>query len=193
LILIYFAFTKEQLFFAINGNNNSFLDYLFYLLTELGNTWTFIIVILISLFLPRRFTYMLLAGLAISSLLAQGLKHFVFDDAMRPLKYFQDSARVHHLVNSAFLYNHSFPSGHSVSVFTLVTLLVAVIPRRRYDLLLLFMACLTAYSRVYLGQHFFEDVVFGSVIGVFSGTIAIFIFRDDKKFMDPLIKWKWLV
>ena len=134
---------------------------------------------------------MLLAGLALSSLFAQGMKHYIFDQAPRPLLYFMDSRRVHHLPYTHFLYNHSFPSGHTVSIFTLATLLVAYSRNRRLDLILLFIAFLTAYSRVYLGHHFFEDVVFGSFIGVFSGTLIAIIFRDEKKFKKPFLNYNF--
>ena len=188
LTLIYFTFTKEELFFTINGNNTLFLDYFFFLVTELGNAWTYILFILGSLIFPRRLTFMLLTGLLLSTFFAQGLKHFVFEHAARPLLYFKESQPIHHLSYTRALYHHSFPSGHTVSVFTLITLLVAIFSKRKYDLLLLSFALLTAYSRVYLGHHFYEDVLFGSFIGVVSGTIVIYFFRNELKYNIPFIK-----
>jgi membrane-associated phospholipid phosphatase len=190
LVLLCFSFSKEQLFFAINLNSNFVFDYFFYGVTELGNTWTFVVVIVLSLFISKRFTFMLIAGLLISTLLAQGLKHGFFADHDRPLEYFKGIANIHHLSYSAYLKHYSFPSGHTVSAFTLVTVCIAFLMSRRYDLFLLFTAFLVGYSRIYLGQHFFEDVVFGSFIGVFSGTLVVLIFKDETRFQKPLLKVK---
>ncbi len=178
VIFLFLCYTKVELFLFINLHYNSVLDVFFYLITELGSTWTYLLVLLVSLFLSRRFTYSLLFGLLISSVLAQGLKHFVFDDANRPLEYFKNTMVIHHLNISDALRFHSFPSGHSVSAFTLATLIMAFSVKRKFDLVLLLAAFLVAYSRVYLGQHFVEDVVFGSFLGVFSGTLAAYVFRD---------------
>src|SRR5258705_8150273 len=79
LILLCLSYTKERLFLLVNSNNNIFLDYFFYLLTELGNTITYILIMVISLFYARRFTFMLLLGLLISSVLTEGLKYFIFE------------------------------------------------------------------------------------------------------------------
>ncbi|MBS1933411.1 MAG: phosphatase PAP2 family protein, partial [Bacteroidetes bacterium] len=40
-------------------------------------------------------------------------------------------------------------------------------------------AVLVGYSRVYLGQHFVQDVFFGSIIGVVSALI-VYITIDNK-------------
>lgn len=190
--IICWQFSKEQMFFAVNSHHNTFFDGFFYLATELGNSWTYVIVIIVSLFFPRKYLFILLTGLAVSTLLAQGLKHFIFDDAARPLAYFQDNSMVHHLAGSARLMRHSFPSGHTVSAFALAAILVGFFTQRNFDLLLLFMAVLVAWSRVYLGQHFVGDVVFGSFLGVFSGTISVILWSGaPPKFEKPIIKYNF--
>ncbi|MCX6189964.1 MAG: phosphatase PAP2 family protein [Bacteroidetes bacterium] len=185
-----FSYSKEQLFFTVNLNYNTFFNLFFYLITELGSTWTYLVIILYSLFCSRRFTLMLLVGLLISTIFAQGLKHFVFDDALRPLEYFKDTAVIHHLSISNSLRFHSFPSGHSVSVFTLISIIIVFLPQRKFDVLLLFTGFLVAYSRVYLGQHFVGDVVFGSLLGVVSGAMVVYLFQDETKLIKPFMNWK---
>jgi membrane-associated phospholipid phosphatase len=39
------------------------------------------------------------------------------------------------------------------------------------------LALIASYSRVYLSQHFFGDIYFGSIIGVIS-TVAIYYWLD---------------
>jgi membrane-associated phospholipid phosphatase len=186
LVLLLFSaallvvYTREEIFFAINGHHLAMSDWFFFCITELGNTWTFIILIILSLFISRRMTIYLLITLLFASAVSQGLKQYVFFEHLRPLGYFQDNTVVHHLRLSDNLYYHSMPSGHSISVFALATACVGMLQKRNLDLLILLFAVLGAYSRVYLGQHFFADIVAGSFIGVFSASVCYFV--TDKMF-----------
>jgi membrane-associated phospholipid phosphatase len=67
----------------------------------------------------------------------------------------------------------SFPSGHSAGAFCVWTLLAFRFAGRRFaQILCLLTAFLVGVSRVYLVEHFPDDTLFGSVIGV---TIALVI------------------
>jgi membrane-associated phospholipid phosphatase len=189
LVLICLLVPKETLFFSVNTIYNGFFDIFFYAVTELGNTLTYIAVLVVSLFLPRRFTFALVLGLLISSSLSLILKHLIFTDSPRPLLYFKDPTLVHHLSISKELKHHSFPSGHTISAFTLASVLVGFLRKRKFDVILLLIAYLVGYSRVYLGQHFVADAVFGSIVGVFSGTLAVVVFRDTSKLAKPIVNW----
>lgn len=51
---------------------------------------------------------------------------------------------------------------------------VAIISKNRtFGVLAFGLAVLTAYSRVYLGQHFVEDIWFGSILG--TGTACFYL------------------
>jgi membrane-associated phospholipid phosphatase len=45
-------------------------------------------------------------------------------------------------------------------------------------LLLVVLAALGAYSRVYLSQHFLSDVCVGSIIGFITPFLMLYLFRD---------------
>jgi membrane-associated phospholipid phosphatase len=45
-------------------------------------------------------------------------------------------------------------------------------------LLLLLLAVLVGYSRIYLSQHFLADVVAGSFIGVAGGVLCVYWCRN---------------
>jgi membrane-associated phospholipid phosphatase len=65
----------------------------------------------------------------------------------------------------------SFPSGHTASAFALMTILALQYRRYRFvQILFLLAAFLVGVSRVYLVQHFQEDALFGSVLGI---TVAL--------------------
>ena len=92
-------------------------------------------------------------------------------------------------------HGNSFPSGHASTFFvffTCCTLLLAYHYRRKPNLLttskrwlirltmlvLLVMAALGAYSRVYLSQHFMLDVCVGSIIGFVTPCLMFFFAWD---------------
>jgi undecaprenyl-diphosphatase len=58
----------------------------------------------------------------------------------------------------------SFPSGHAMTAFAAAGAIALLAPRLRWPALML--AALVAISRVYLGVHFWLDVLVGSVLGL---------------------------
>jgi membrane-associated phospholipid phosphatase len=69
----------------------------------------------------------------------------------------------------------SFPSGHSATAFAAATAVALVYPRLRAPILAL--AGLVALSRVYLGVHYWSDVLVGSLVGVAVGWATVAIVR----------------
>ena len=61
----------------------------------------------------------------------------------------------------------SFPSGHAATAFAAATAVGALHPRIRAPLMAL--AGMVALSRVYLGVHFWSDVLVGTLLGVAIG------------------------
>ncbi len=66
----------------------------------------------------------------------------------------------------------SFPSGHSTTAFAIALFLTLTVKNKYWSPVFLLLAILAGYSRLYVAQHFFADVVMGSVIGVFVGLIT---------------------
>ena len=82
---------------------------------------------------------------------------------------------------------HSFPSGHTVTAFSTTVLITYWCKNKLWGFPLLLVAILVGYSRMYLSEHFFEDVTAGSVIGVIT-TVALISWLDNKKFLHSA-KW----
>ncbi len=61
---------------------------------------------------------------------------------------------------------HSFPSGHSSTIFIVCLILVVAFPKLKY--LFYFLASIIALSRVVVGAHFFTDVVAGAILALLS-------------------------
>lgn len=64
----------------------------------------------------------------------------------------------------------SFPSGHAATAFAAATAVGMLYPRFRAPLLAL--AGMVALSRVYLGVHFWSDVLVGSLLGIAIGLVT---------------------
>jgi membrane-associated phospholipid phosphatase len=73
----------------------------------------------------------------------------------------------------------SFPSGHAATAFAAATAVSVLHPRFRIPLLAL--AAMVAVSRVYLGVHFWSDVVVGSLLGAGIGLATALLLQRARR------------
>jgi len=73
----------------------------------------------------------------------------------------------------------SFPSGHAATAFTASTVLTFFDKKRRFFYYLI--GFLIAYSRIYLGCHYFFDIVSGGILGLLIGKIIAKIKKYSQK------------
>jgi membrane-associated phospholipid phosphatase len=64
----------------------------------------------------------------------------------------------------------SFPSGHAMTAFAVASAFAVLAPRARWPVLAL--AATIAFSRVYLGVHFWVDVLVGAALGAAVGMLV---------------------
>jgi len=185
-LIIKLLFTKSQIYFTVNSWHFAFGDIFFSLYTHMGDGLTCVIIALLLLCINYRWGLLMSTSYAVTSILAQMLK-FIFN-APRPIIYFKDEVSRMYLVKGVeMLETHSFPSGHSISAFSMGIILTYITPKKSWGILFLGAAFLVAYSRVYLSEHFFEDVTVGSAVGVFI-TIFWINWLDSKDFIHTK-KW----
>ena len=168
-------YDKGAIELKINHFHHPILDVFFANITHLGDG--LILIIPLAFFIFHKYCYLIL--FALSSLLHLILVHigkkWVFGGMPRPAEFFKDipfyevpGVELHHW--------GSFPSGHTTTAFMLATFLYLVLPKKmKIHWLLMGIAFLVGFSRVYLMQHFLMDVWAGALLGIFSSLISYFI------------------
>ena len=77
------------------------------------------------------------------------------------------------------LEDYSFPSSHATTALAAATVISAFDNKRKWVYFLV--AILISYSRIYLGYHYFLDVVAGGILGWTLSKIAIFQLRRTSR------------
>jgi len=168
-------FDKGSLHLMINKFHSPFSDFVFRWITNLGDGLAAVIAAVI--FLNSKNKHGLLIGLSslLSGLFTQLLKHSWFSGMVRPSKYFAASDILYKVPGVELFSFNSFPSGHSATIFSICLALSIIIKKRAWRIVFASAALLVAFSRVYLSQHFFMDIYFGSMLGIASVYISYFL------------------
>ena len=186
-LLIKLTYSRETIYFTVNGINSPLADFLAPFATDLGNGWFAVIMAAILSLFNYRKAFILITAWGVTSITAQIIK-YIFD-APRPNLYFKDQLSKIHFVKAVEILNlHSFPSGHTVTAFTLAVLFTYWCKNKAWGTVFLLYAVIVGYSRMYLSEHFFEDVTAGSVIGMVVTVIWLY-WLDNKKFIQSP-KWQ---
>lgn len=161
-------YSKSTCFINLNGLHTSSLDHFFIYFTVLGDGWT-VVLLFTGLLLFRRTlkAIRMLAAYFVSGVIAQLIKNLL--PAPRPKVFFQPEIYANFIEGITRGGWASFPSGHTATAFAVATVLAFHARNKWYGLLYLVLAIAVGYSRIYLGQHFLEDVTAGAVIGAFFG------------------------
>lgn len=189
------VFPKTDLHVRINQLHTSWLDVFFRSITYLGSGYMYIPVLFILFYKEIKWMVFYGISLGISNLLLLLFKRVIFADFNRPTNYsplFENYQL--HLVEGVDMHRfHSFPSGHTTTAFTVFFFLAILCKNNVIKFLLFTLAILTAYSRVYLSQHFFEDIVAGSVLGTGTVLLAYYILTYwQKEWMNRSFKQYFL-
>ncbi|UCS95701.1 phosphatase PAP2 family protein [Echinicola marina] len=169
---IFLSRPKGAVELLINQHHFLWADIFFSTVTHLGDGLVFLAVF--PVLLMYRYSFALLCSLnaAIHMLIALLMKKLIFPHAPRPLEYFKDVDLVQ-VAGVTMHHWHSFPSGHTATAFALTSMVSMVFPKRHFfQVLMLLIAVLVGFSRVYLMQHFMGDVLVGSFLGLSSALLS---------------------
>ncbi len=182
--LVYYSLGKEEAHTFLNSYHKPYLDLSFKYITHIGNG--LVPIAAFHLLLLVRYSWAL--GLGISSLvmgiIVQTLKRSVFAGDHRPAMFFADGG-LPHIDGVDLMLHHSFPSGHSATGFVLCLMLAFFIKKKWATYFLIVLALLIAFSRVYISQHFIQDTVVGSWIGLIIALLGyVFIVHQAEENPD---------
>ncbi|HAY70563.1 MAG TPA: hypothetical protein DCX89_01605, partial [Saprospirales bacterium] len=162
------------------ANRTQLLNEIFLWITRLGEEHIFIAVILVMLiFSYKKAMALILAGL--STIVFSFLTKLFFSQP-RPLTFLKSIGEAEKLgyidgysFHDAF---NSFPSGHTFSAFALFTTLALNTKPGIMQFIFAITAIAAGFSRIYLGQHFLCDVVFGAFLGLLTGLSANYVVHN---------------
>ncbi len=164
LVLVASLIKRGEDVLFINGHHSIFFDFFFAFITVFGEGLLFIPIFIASLFIQFRYSILTLVIWAVHSGVCQFLKRGLFSQVLRPISVL-DKSQLHFVPNVEVHGLYSFPSGHTATIFSLAMLLALFIGRKVPAIILLALALLVGYSRIYLLQHFLIDVAGGAAIG----------------------------
>jgi len=185
-LVIKLTFTKDEIYFAVNSRHAAFLDDIEPYITDLGNGWTIVVLAGLLTLYNYRVAFLMVTTFLVTSLAVQIVKFFF--DAPRPKLYFKDQLGKLYFVKGVDILSHdSFPSGHTLTAFATGVLITYLVKNKSWGILLVVYGVMVGFSRMYLSEHFFEDVIGGSVLGVFLAVFWI-SWIDSKAFLHSP-KW----
>ena len=171
--LVLWAITDKIGFhLVLNAFHTPILDTFFKYFTYVGAWVPCAVAVVLLIFRKWKIASVILVGQLVATLITTPLKHII--RAKRPSAILSDLGINFPVVEGVDLHSTlSFPSGHTSAAFAFCFAVALFCPRWWQKLLCLFVAVLCGYSRIYLSQHFLEDVLVGSMVGVVSILVLI--------------------
>jgi membrane-associated phospholipid phosphatase len=179
--VVFFAVNKGDFVLMFGEFHTPFLDKLFAVITKFGEELGLIPALIFLMWrLPltckEKGSVLLKIIICLLGMFAVVvvLKQFVFD-LDRPVAFFeQQGIKLSQVDGVRLNRHHSFPSGHTATAFFGWFLVFNLLfPLSRWRNIWFFVALSVGASRIYLGQHFLQDVWAGSLIGYAWAFLAL--------------------
>lgn len=144
-------------------------------ITTLGEGGIFWILLCVVFLIPkktRKIGIIMALALIINALLVNvWLKNMIA--RVRPYDAYNDIIRL-----IAIQKDYSFPSGHTSASFACSCALWLALekPYKKYTCITWVIACLIAFSRLYLGVHYPSDIIGGAIVGSISAMLAYYVY-----------------
>ena len=177
---------QKEYFYYINSKLSVFPDFI-YNLTQMGNAFIFLSIVSILVIYAPKVWEALLSASIVSALLTNVLKKLF--EVPRPAAILDHSTFT--IIGEKLTGNNSLPSGHSITIFTMLTVLFfSFMPKNKihkiaWSFFMVYIGLLLVFTRVGLGAHYPLDVIIGGLIGAICGISGIII---SQKY--PL--WSWI-
>lgn len=172
----------RELFSLLNSFHSPFWDELMYYLSE-KLTWVPLYILVLYVVwkkLSMRQFMVFAVSIALLILCTDQLTSGLLKPWAQRFRPCQDDAElgiVVHLVRGHCGGLYGFASSHAANFFGLATFVARFFEKRWVSGLALTLACLTGYSRIYLGVHYPGDVLVGAMIGVAAGLVIFMLYK----------------
>ena len=190
-----YAYPKPELHMLLNSHHSGVQDVFFKYYSVMAEWPLYLLALLPLMWKKKKMTFYFAVCELTGGAILQILKHIISTD--RPVSVFEHYQNlVLPLVQGVNMHHsNSFPSGHASTFFMFCTCCVIILAYHykrngnHHDLktqilfntsllLLLVLAVMGAYSRVYLSQHFLSDVCVGSIIGFTTPFLMFYLGRN---------------
>lgn len=152
------------LFYLINQKSqNAFFDWFMPLITDLKNSIFFLLALgLWILYRQKKEGLIFLIFMGITLAITDQFSSSFLKDVVGRIRPCHTLAEVRLLTDCNTSY--SFPSTHAVNIFAGAFFLAK--PLKKFSIFFYAIACLVAYSRVYIGIHYPFDALGGAALGL---------------------------
>ncbi|HBF04725.1 MAG TPA: phosphatase PAP2 family protein [Prevotella sp.] len=179
-----------QIFLFFNGFHNGYWDYFMMIYSDRFVWIPFYLSFLFVMFKNFPIKVVLTTLVVISLIIAfcdqtaSGLLKPLIG-RMRPSNLDNPISPLVHVVQGYRGGRFGFPSSHAANSWSMAFFAMYLVRRSKLTAFLCFWALLTSYSRMYLGVHYFGDIVVGTLIGFIYATIHYYIFQHFlRKYTD---------
>lgn len=171
-MLDWLQYLDEKIFLYINGHNTLLFDNMMYWVSG-KLSWLPLYLLLIVLLAFRQKWKAVITLLFVAALITlsdQSSVH-LFKNVFQRLRPCHNPALegMVHLVRGHCGGQYGFISSHASNTFAVAVFLKSVFKIREITVLLFAWAVLVCYSRIYLGVHYFGDVLVGGLWGALLG------------------------
>lgn len=178
----------DRLLLFVNGLHSPYFDTFFYLVSDRFVWVPFYLALAFSVakFHSWKTLCWLLLSMAFVMLITDYSASAFLRPAvarLRPANLENPLSAYVHIVNGYRGGSYGFPSAHAGNTWGLTFLFAFVYRRWRIFLLMALWAAIICYSRMYLGVHYFTDLLGGLCLGLLGATLAYGAFRS---YLNPL-------
>ena len=170
----------QQLLLTLNGSDSSYLDHFFLMVTKTGTWIPLLLVLLFVLFKnrPWREVVFCVIALTLVIVIADRFSSGFCKPFFARFRPSHEPAR-EGLVDIVDGYRgglYGFISSHAANTFGAWAFITLYLRRRVASFTVFLWACLSSYSRIYLGLHYPGDILMGAIFGILTGACVYVLF-----------------
>lgn len=137
-----------------------FTDDTFHEISPLGSYQIYLLIALIYFLFQKRFeTIFLLIGFFIMNIIAIPIRYYLFKERPKPKKYTNKIEKI---------FASSFPSMHTTRIIFLSLFLLSTLQNTYIQPIILMLATIIIYSRIYNKRHHPSDILGGVILGILT-------------------------